>query len=184
MLLNENMVDVTLACEGASIKAHKAILAACSPFFHNLFMSNPCKHPIVILKDIRFVDLKSTIDFMYKGEVNVTQDHLSSLLKTAETLKVKGLSDITEHQARKQSNIPDISTCVLRAVASSGVVRKQKHVLLSASGKSKKRRKSRKNLSKTTEVESDVAKSDSDSEMTKTLVNDDENDTTTKKNVM
>lgn len=104
MLLNENMVDVTIACEGASIKAHKMVLAACSPFFQNLFMTNPCKHPIVILKDVRFIDLKATIDFMYKGEVNVSQDQVSSLLKTAETLKVKGLSDITEKQTRTGSS--------------------------------------------------------------------------------
>ncbi|OTF75466.1 hypothetical protein BLA29_014098, partial [Euroglyphus maynei] len=41
MLIHENLVDVTLACEGASIKAHKMILATCSPYFQNLFMTNP-----------------------------------------------------------------------------------------------------------------------------------------------
>lgn len=90
MLLNENLCDVTLACEGASVKAHKMVLAACSPFFQSLFMSNPCKHPIVILKDVRFIDLKALIDFMYRGEVNVSEEQLSAFLKTAETLKVKG----------------------------------------------------------------------------------------------
>lgn len=73
-----------------------------SPFFQNLFISNPCKHPIVILKDVRFVDLKAIIDFMYRGEVNVSQDQLSALLKTAETLKVKGLAEVTEKQAKSQ----------------------------------------------------------------------------------
>lgn len=87
MLLNENLVDVTLACEGANLKAHRMVLAACSPYFQSLFITNPCKHPIVILKDVRFVDLKAIIDFMYRGEVNVSQDQLSALLKTAETLK-------------------------------------------------------------------------------------------------
>lgn len=92
MLLNENLVDVTLACEGANLKAHKMVLAACSPYFQSLFVTNPCKHPIVILKDVRFVDLKAIIDFMYRGEVNVSQDQLSALLKTAETLKGKSRS--------------------------------------------------------------------------------------------
>ncbi|RWS05165.1 Protein bric-a-brac 1-like protein [Dinothrombium tinctorium] len=81
------------------------VLAACSPFFQSLFMSNPCKHPIVILKDVRFVDLKAIIDFMYRGEVNVSQDQLSALLKTAETLKVKGLAEVTEKQARGQPQL-------------------------------------------------------------------------------
>ena len=98
MLVHENLVDVTLACEGASIKAHKMILAACSPYFQNLFMANPCKHPIVILKDVKFNDLKAIIDFIYSGEVNIPKDQLNSLLKTAETLKIKGLADLGEKQ--------------------------------------------------------------------------------------
>jgi len=95
-------VDVTLACEGASIKAHKMVLAACSPYFQNLFLSNPCKHPIVILKDVKFADLKSIIDFIYRGEVNVPQDQLNALLKTAETLKIKGLAEVGDKQSKGQ----------------------------------------------------------------------------------
>ncbi|GAB6019596.1 hypothetical protein CHUAL_001162 [Chamberlinius hualienensis] len=92
---NEALVDVTLACEGLSLKAHKMVLSACSPFFQSLFIDNPCKHPIVILKDVRYSDLKALVDFMYKGEVNVSQDQLNRLLKTAETLKVRGLAEVT-----------------------------------------------------------------------------------------
>ena len=87
MLLSGKMVDVTVACEGENLKAHKMVLAACSPYFQALFDDNPCKHPIVILKDVRFVDLRAIIDFMYRGEVNVSQDQLAALLKTAEMLK-------------------------------------------------------------------------------------------------
>ncbi|XP_077509551.1 uncharacterized protein LOC144120755 isoform X2 [Amblyomma americanum] len=95
LLSNEALVDVTLACEGLSLKAHKMVLSACSPFFQALFVENPCKHPIVILKDMRYMDLKAIVEFMYRGEVNVSQDHLTALLKTAETLKVKGLAEVT-----------------------------------------------------------------------------------------
>ncbi|GIY09146.1 protein bric-a-brac 2 [Caerostris darwini] len=95
LLSTEALVDVTLACEGFSLKAHKMVLSACSPFFQSLFLDNPCKHPIVIMKDMRYTDLKAIIDFMYRGEVNVSHDQLSALLKTAETLKVKGLAEVT-----------------------------------------------------------------------------------------
>ncbi|KAK8778401.1 hypothetical protein V5799_020258 [Amblyomma americanum] len=91
MLSNEALVDVTLACEGLSLKAHKMVLSACSPFFQALFAENPCKHPIVILKDMRYVDLRAIVEFMYRGEVVVSQEDLMALLKTAETLKVNGL---------------------------------------------------------------------------------------------
>lgn len=77
------------------MKAHKVVLSACSPFFESIFVENPCKHPVVILKDIRYVDLKALVEFMYKGEVNVVQEQLPSLLKTAEALKIKGLAEVT-----------------------------------------------------------------------------------------
>lgn len=35
--LEEDFVDVTLACEGKRIKAHKLVLSACSPYFKELF---------------------------------------------------------------------------------------------------------------------------------------------------
>ncbi|KAK8759603.1 hypothetical protein V5799_010896 [Amblyomma americanum] len=95
MLSNEALVDVTLACEGLSLKAHKMVLSACSPFFQALFAENPCKHPIVILNDMRYVDLRAIVEFMYRGEVDVSQDDLMALLKTAETLKVKGFAEGT-----------------------------------------------------------------------------------------
>lgn len=111
MLVNENMVDVTLACEGENMKAHKMVLAACSPYFQSLFSSNPCKHPIVILKDVRFLDLKAIIDFMYKGEVNVGQDQLSGLLKTAETLK--GKSIITQRLIKSLCHVTLLMECLV-----------------------------------------------------------------------
>lgn len=98
LLSTEAMVDVTLACDGLSLKAHKIVLSACSPFFQSLFLENPCKHPIVILKDMKYTELKAIIEFMYHGEVNVAQDQLSALMKTAETLRVKGLAEVTNEK--------------------------------------------------------------------------------------
>ena len=36
-LSNENLVDVTLSCQGQFLKAHKMILSACSPYFQVSF---------------------------------------------------------------------------------------------------------------------------------------------------
>lgn len=96
LLRDESLVDVTLACsEGHSIRAHKVVLSACSSYFQTLFVDHPSRHPIVILKDVRFSELQTLIEFMYKGEVNVEYCQLSALLKTAESLKVKGLAEMT-----------------------------------------------------------------------------------------
>lgn len=113
LLTSEALVDVTLATDGHYIHAHKLVLSACSVYFKDLFGANPCKHPIVILKDIRIDDLKTVIDFIYRGEVNVAQDRLQDVLKTAESLRIKGLAEnprsydeMSSHGARfSQSSI-------------------------------------------------------------------------------
>ncbi|KAJ9574752.1 hypothetical protein L9F63_008066, partial [Diploptera punctata] len=96
LLTNSTLVDVTLAAEGKHLQAHKVVLSACSTYFQSLFQSSPCQHPIVILKDVKYNDLKTMVDFMYYGEVNVSQDQLPAILKTAEMLKIKGLAEMPE----------------------------------------------------------------------------------------
>lgn len=60
-------------------------------FFY--FQENPSKHPIIILKDVAYSHLQAILEFMYAGEVNVSQDQLPAFLKTADRLKVKGLAE-------------------------------------------------------------------------------------------
>lgn len=56
------------------------------------FQSTPCKHPVIVLQDVVFDDLHALVEFIYHGEVNVHQRNLTSFLKTAEILKVSGLT--------------------------------------------------------------------------------------------
>lgn len=64
----------------------------------NLFLwqSTPCKHPVIVLQDVAFADLHALVEFIYHGEVNVHQRNLSSFLKTAEVLRVSGLTQQAE----------------------------------------------------------------------------------------
>lgn len=91
----EAFVDVTLVCEGgASLKAHKLVLSACSPFFEALFADNPCAHPVIIMSHTREADLRTLLEFMYRGEVNVAQEQLPALLRAAELFQVRGLAEV------------------------------------------------------------------------------------------
>ncbi|XP_068146142.1 longitudinals lacking protein, isoforms H/M/V isoform X10 [Drosophila tropicalis] len=93
LLENETLVDCTLAAEGKFLKAHKVVLSACSPYFATLLQEQYDKHPIFILKDVKYQELRAMMDYMYRGEVNISQDQLAALLKAAESLQIKGLSD-------------------------------------------------------------------------------------------
>ncbi|XP_061716695.1 broad-complex core protein isoform X1 [Cydia pomonella] len=95
---DEDFVDVTLACDGKSLKAHRVVLSACSPYFRELLKSTPCKHPVIVLQDVAFTDLHALVEFIYHGEVNVHQRSLSSFLKTAEVLRVSGLTQNDDAQ--------------------------------------------------------------------------------------
>ena len=53
---------------------------------------NPCQHPVFFLKDTSAEDLRAVIEFVYNGEVNVSQSQLASFIKTAEMLQIRGLS--------------------------------------------------------------------------------------------
>lgn len=64
--------DVTIACEGQTLKAHRVVLCACSTYFDSILTNCSVeKEPIIVMRDCKFEDIKSLLDFMYKGEINV-----------------------------------------------------------------------------------------------------------------
>ena len=69
----------------------QAILSACSPWFEEVLTDSAHPHPIIVLKDVRYEDLRSIVRFVYTGEVSVPQHELQDFLRTAEMLEIKGL---------------------------------------------------------------------------------------------
>ncbi|CAA3033256.1 longitudinals lacking -like, partial [Olea europaea subsp. europaea] len=88
---DQNLVDVTLSCCDGTLKAHKLMLSACSPYFETIFKSHEVEHPVVILKGISKKEMKSLIDYMYVGSLEVSEDELPNLLQVANELQIKGL---------------------------------------------------------------------------------------------
>ena len=65
-------MDVTLLCDGGSYPAHRLVLAACSPYFHQLFTRLPTQHPLIYLRDVKQAELEALLEFIYRGEVSVS----------------------------------------------------------------------------------------------------------------
>lgn len=55
----------------------QVVLSACSTYFDTILSQYEEKDPIVIMRDVKFSDIKVLVEFMYKGEINI--DHVSNL---------------------------------------------------------------------------------------------------------
>uniref|UniRef100_A0A182X822 BTB domain-containing protein n=2 Tax=gambiae species complex TaxID=44542 RepID=A0A182X822_ANOQN len=98
LLESQSFVDVTLACEYNSLKAHKVVLSACSAYFQKILLDNPCKHPTIILPaDICFSDLQFIIEFVYRGEIDVSEAELQVGANFVLLCKGWNLHQINDH---------------------------------------------------------------------------------------
>jgi len=88
-----DFLDVTIACDDDQIDAHKVILSAASPFFHNILKRNPHSHPLIYLRGTAKKDVQSLLNYIYSGETQVLQEDLEDFMALASSLKVKGLTE-------------------------------------------------------------------------------------------
>ena len=93
LLEQQLFVDVTLACEGGSLKAHRVMLSACSTYFRRVLHETASKNPVIIMRDVSQQEMDFILQFIYRGEIHVPEIQLPSLLKTARLLEIRGLSD-------------------------------------------------------------------------------------------
>lgn len=122
-LESETLVDCTLAAEGQYLKAHKVVLMACSPYLETLLNQHHDKHPILIMKDVKFQELKAMLQYMYRGEVVISPDQIPTFLKAAESLQIKGLtgSDSGDSSRKKSSTLSQSQSLPRSAVPHSDV---------------------------------------------------------------
>lgn len=110
LLQNEVFTDVTLICNGGhTIRAHRVILSLFSSYFRAIFESQPfltnsCQHPVIVIKDLGYTELKVIIEFIYRGEVFITEDKLPNIISTAKALEVNGLADLRDDRVNTNDN--------------------------------------------------------------------------------
>lgn len=103
-----HLCDVTVSVEyqgaRAEFPAHKAVLAATSKFFKEVFLNEqPAQGPrsSVLLSEVREADFASFLEFVYTARVEVEEDRVQRMLDVAERLKCLDLSE-TCFQLKKQ----------------------------------------------------------------------------------
>merc|ERR1719186_1009721 len=109
-LQNEsNLQDITLVCDHGQIKAHRVVLASCSPALRNIIKLNKDPNLFIYLRKVKLEHLQKLIDFMYQGEAEVHEDNLPTFLEVAEDLKVKGLSEGNLGEVHSKSEEPQVN---------------------------------------------------------------------------
>lgn len=102
------LCDVTVSVEYQGVRAefpaHKAVLAATSKFFKDVFLNEkpvdgPCSS--VFLNEVQVADFASFLEFVYTARVEVEEDRVQRMLEIAEKLKCLDLSE-TCFQLKKQ----------------------------------------------------------------------------------
>lgn len=87
---SESLTDVSLSTsDGPPVKCHKMVLAACSTYFHDMFIKQHPQDPTVcLLHGIKFEEIKAILDYVYTGECNVKHTLLPKVLEVGRELKV------------------------------------------------------------------------------------------------
>ena len=78
-------MNCIIMSKDSAVRAHKVMISACSPYFQKIFIDNPGKHPIIVLKDVRCWEMQCILDFIYKGKTNKPEDSLTSMIKAVKS---------------------------------------------------------------------------------------------------
>ena len=99
LLCHRNFADVTLLSgDCQKLEAHRVVLTIGSPFFEKVLQASSQAHPCLYLKGVDHEDLVSVLQFMYGGEVEMTQDRLHKFVGVSQELQIKGFADVTHYQ--------------------------------------------------------------------------------------
>ena len=93
LLESQEMSDVTLACDGYEVGAHKIIISGSSTFFKEVIRKSKHVNPYIYIKGVSKETLETIIKFIYLGEATARTDNLEKLVEAGNELKVFGLTE-------------------------------------------------------------------------------------------
>uniref|UniRef100_A0A673LKJ8 Kelch-like protein 17 n=1 Tax=Sinocyclocheilus rhinocerous TaxID=307959 RepID=A0A673LKJ8_9TELE len=89
------LCDIVLHVANKEIKAHKVVLASCSPYFHAMFTNemSESRQTHVTLHDIDPQALEQLVQYAYTAEIVVGEGNVQTLLPAASLLQLNGVRD-------------------------------------------------------------------------------------------
>ncbi|KAI4457160.1 btb domain transcription factor [Holotrichia oblita] len=121
-LLDSNVLtDCAVAAGSKTYKAHKVILAACSPYFLDIFQASflicfvdlilrlnytnigPLESSIIVLHDVNSEDIEAILSYIYRGQCLVTKQQIPRLVHLSRALKIQGLCNMKVQDSNENS---------------------------------------------------------------------------------
>uniref|UniRef100_A0A3P9JNH2 BTB domain-containing protein n=1 Tax=Oryzias latipes TaxID=8090 RepID=A0A3P9JNH2_ORYLA len=109
-LLNENkFVDCTLKVGDRSFPCHRLIMAACSPYFREIFFTEDGKEAEdtkeVILEDVNPSILDMIIQYLYSAEIDLTDDNVQDIIAVANRFQIPSVFTVCVNYLQKKLSL-------------------------------------------------------------------------------
>lgn len=106
----ECYVDCTIYVDNhVQFKAHRVVLASCSPFFQLILQDAPQDHCSIIFPGVQEFEMRTLLEYIYAGEVNIAESQIPRIMKIAKMLEVKGLLDMVDLTSNISQQQPIVS---------------------------------------------------------------------------
>lgn len=109
-LLNENkFVDCTLKVGDHSVPCHRLIVAACSPYFREIFFTEDGKEientKEVVLEDVKPSILELIIKYLYSAEIDITDDNVQDIIAVANRFQIPSIFTVCVNYLQKKLSL-------------------------------------------------------------------------------
>lgn len=109
-LLNENkFVDCTLKVGDRSFPCHRLIMAACSPYFREIFFNEDGKEventKEVVLEDVNASILNMIIKYLYSAEIDLTDDNVQDIIAVANRFQIPSVFTVCVNYLQKKLSL-------------------------------------------------------------------------------
>lgn len=109
-LLNENkFVDCTLKVGDRSFPCHRLIMAACSPYFREIFFTEDGKEventKEVVLDDVNPAILDMIIQYLYSAEIDLTDDNVQDIIAVSNRFQIPSVFTVCVNYLQKKLSV-------------------------------------------------------------------------------
>ena len=103
----DKLIDITLKVAGTEIRAHKLVLASCSPYLKGLLAGNfvEAEQDVVALPELNGAAVAAVIDACYTGTIEMTRTAASGVLRAANALQIGGVEAAATNWVAEQLSV-------------------------------------------------------------------------------